>query len=199
MALQGLAAPRAIISVNGALLPFGGVAGVVFSPLAKLIAANETAVKFFARMGRDGQRVASTLSGTGSTLDETGLGFYRRLFANEAHVANALQMMAGWDLAGLKTEIKSLRTPLVLIAAGEDRAVPAEVAFAVRDLVPDARLVYLRKLGHLAHEERPTDIAEIIRHEAAARAITMTDPGPNGDDRVGPSDQPVQAPSRGIL
>ena len=55
-----------------------------------------------------------------------------------------------------------LVVPLLLIAAGGDLAVPADVSVAVRDRVPDAKLEYLRGVGHLAHEERPAEVTEII-------------------------------------
>jgi magnesium chelatase accessory protein len=196
LAIDGAIAPRSIVSLNGALLPFGGFAGVVFSPLAKLIAANDLATRFFVRMGRDGGRVDSTLAGTGSTLDEAGLAYYRRLFGSEGHVANALQMMAGWDLTGLKADLKSLSTPLLLVTGGEDRAVPAEVAFEVRDLVPGARVVYLRDLGHLAHEERPAEIADLLRVEAVERGA-LAAPCSGRPDRTDTSTQDPRSGSSG--
>ena len=42
MALDGCIAPRHIVSINGAFLPFGGAAGLVFKPIAKLFAASTT-------------------------------------------------------------------------------------------------------------------------------------------------------------
>ena len=37
MCLDGAAAPRGLVSLNGAFLPFGGAAGQVFSPLARFL------------------------------------------------------------------------------------------------------------------------------------------------------------------
>jgi magnesium chelatase accessory protein len=163
--------PRLLISLNGALLPFGGIAGVLFSPLAKFLAANPLAARFVARRGENAQRVAGVLEGTGSKLDERGLALYRQLFASPGHVASALQMMAGWDLVPLRRDLPNLKVPLLLVAASDDKAVPPEVAISVRDIVPGARVAYVRNAGHLAHEERPAEIAGLMVREAIAVGI----------------------------
>jgi magnesium chelatase accessory protein len=86
-------------------------------------------------------------------------------------VRGALAMMANWDLAPLERELPRLAVPLLLIAAGGDLAVPAEVSVQVRDRVPGAKLEFLRGLGHLAHEERPEQVARIITEYARERGI----------------------------
>ena len=87
---------------------------------------------------------------------------YRRLIGNPGHVAAALGMMANWDLNPLLRDLPKLRVPLLLVAGGEDRTISSEQAFRIRDRVASARVHYLRGLGHLAHEERPEDVAQII-------------------------------------
>jgi magnesium chelatase accessory protein len=171
MCLDQRIAPLLLISLNGALLPFGGIAGVVFSPLAKFLAANPLAARFVAKRGESVQRVADVLEGTGSKLDQHGLDLYRRLFASPGHVASALQMMAGWDLVPLQRDLPRLTTPLLLVVASDDRAVAPETGMTVRDRVPGARVTYVRNVGHLAHEERPTEIADLIIREAVAAHI----------------------------
>jgi magnesium chelatase accessory protein len=174
MCLDQQIAPRLLISLNGALLPFGGIAGVVFSPLAKVLAANALAARLVARRGENAQRVADVLEGTGSKLDARGLELYRRLFASPGHVASALQMMAGWDLVPLRRRLPNLQVPLLLVAASDDRAVAPETSMTVRDCVPRARVTYVRNVGHLAHEERPAEIAELIIKEAQ---LSQIEPG----------------------
>jgi magnesium chelatase accessory protein len=171
MCLDQRIAPRLLVSLNGALLPFGGIAGVVFSPLAKFLASNPLAARFVARRGENAQRVADVLAGTGSKLDSRGVDLYRRLFASPGHVASALQMMAGWDLVPLQRDLLRLAVPLLLVVASDDRAVMPETGLSVRDRVPGARVTYLRNLGHLAHEERPAEIADLISREAVAAQI----------------------------
>jgi magnesium chelatase accessory protein len=166
MCLDQRISPRLLISLNGALLPFGGIAGVVFSPLAKFLAANPLAARFVAKRGESAQRVSDVLEGTGSKLDSRGLDLYRQLFASPGHVASALQMMAGWDLVPLQHDLPRLTVPLLLVVASDDRAVAPETGITVRDRVPGARVSYLRNVGHLAHEEQPAEIAELILREA---------------------------------
>jgi magnesium chelatase accessory protein len=179
MCLDQRITPRLLISLNGALLPFGGLAGVVFSPLAKFLAANPLAARFVAKRGESSQRVADVLEGTGSKLDDRGLELYRRLFASPGHVASALQMMAGWDLVPLQRELPRLTVPLLLVVASDDRAVAPETGITVRDRVPGARISYLRNVGHLAHEERPAEIAALIVREAIAAQIVGPKPTPD--------------------
>ena len=71
-------------------------------------------------------------------------------------------MMAGWDLRAFERDLARLETPLILVAGADDGMVPASNAFAVRAKVPHARVVTLKGLGHLAHEEAPALIREIV-------------------------------------
>ena len=79
-------------------------------------------------------------------------------------------MMAGWNLAGLKRRRPSLHVPVLLVAGGRDRMIPAEQAHSIRALLPDARVVTLRQHGHLAHEENPGEIAALATEFFARHA-----------------------------
>jgi magnesium chelatase accessory protein len=162
MALEGIITPRALVSLNGALLPFGGVANQLFSPLAKLLLLNPFVPRLFAWRASDQSAVERIIRNTGSTIDKSGIEFYRRLVSSPHHVAAAFAMMANWDLDPLVRDLPKLKIPLLLIAGGDDRAISSEQAFRVRERLPSAKVEYLRGLGHLAHEERPHEIARII-------------------------------------
>jgi magnesium chelatase accessory protein len=163
MCLDGLIAPKTLVSLNGALLPFGGV-GQMFSPLAKLLfrAPFISIPKLFARMGQERGAIVNMLRSTGSVVDDEGIDLYARLFGNAGHVEGVLAMMANWDLRELQRDLPRLKTPLILVTGGKDRTVPTEEAFRVRDVTPGARVICLRHLGHLAHEERPREVADLI-------------------------------------
>ena len=118
---------------------------------------------------KGGAVVSRILTGTGSRIDEASLRLYERLFRNPEHVAAALAMMAHWELNTMPNEIASLSQTLTLIACSNDRAVPAEVAFQMRDRVPSVRVELVRGLGHLAHEEQPSQIAQLIRSIAGMK------------------------------
>jgi magnesium chelatase accessory protein len=80
-------------------------------------------------------------------------------------------MMANWDLAGLHRALPGLATRTLLIVGSDDRAILPDTAFALSDRLPDARVALIRGLGHLAHEEAPERVAEVLLAEARAVGI----------------------------
>ncbi len=163
MAIDGLAAPRAIVGLDAALLPFPGLAAKLFPSLARLLFVNPLAPHFFARLGRTKGETARFLHrSTGSRIDAEGIACYERLFSTPAHCAGAITMMADWDLASLKRDLPRLTTPLLLVHGEDDTAIPLATARDAAALVGDGRLITLPDLGHLAHEERPDEVAAII-------------------------------------
>lgn len=162
MALDNRIAPRALVSLNGALLPFRGLAAKVFAPTARLLARLPLVPSLFTALAGDDAAVARLLRDTGSTIDAEGLRLYARLVRNPAHVAGALAMMAQWDLAEMERDLPGLETRLLLVAGRNDRTVPPADAYRVRSRVRHAMVVVLPGLGHLAHEERPELAASLI-------------------------------------
>jgi magnesium chelatase accessory protein len=164
MVLDANVKPKALISINGALLPFPGLAAKIFPAMAQMLFINPFVPRIFALQARLSGEVGSFLKrSTGSDIDTAGVDYYARLFATSDHCGAALGMMANWDLASLKAGLPSLGVPLTLIYGDKDVAVPATVAQGVAALVPGAQAVALPGLGHLAHEERPGEVADIIR------------------------------------
>jgi magnesium chelatase accessory protein len=162
LCLDAAVAPLALVSLNGAMLPLGGLTGTVFSSAARALVGLPFVPWLFARRAADGRTVRRLLADTGSALTEAQVGFYARLFRRQGHVAATLAMMANWDLRPMETELKRLTTPLLLVVGGNDRTVPPTQARRVRALVPEARIETLPGLGHLAHEERPEVIAQML-------------------------------------
>ena len=162
MALDGLLAPERIVSVNGAFLPLGGAASVLFAPIAKLFAGSPWMSRMIAHRAGEPASVARLIAGTGSTLDARGVDLYARLVREPSHVAGALGIMANWNLLSLERDLKGLRTPLTLIAAEHDLAVPPQQAERLRARLERATLVRVPRLGHLAHEEAPGRFAELV-------------------------------------
>ena len=155
MCLDRSITPAAVISINGALLPFHGFAGQIFAPLAKVLVVNPFVPRFLAWRARDSRTVAKLLADTGSNIDAEGVELYAELFRNPDHVAATLGMMASWDLEPLNATIKDLKIPLWLLAAQNDKTIAPETATRVGARVPNARVIFLPGLGHLAHEENP--------------------------------------------
>jgi magnesium chelatase accessory protein len=171
MTLDGPVAPRALVGLNGAYLPLGGLAGRLFSPAAKLAAAPPFVPTLLSRIAASPATLDRLLSGTGSAIDAAGRSGYARLVRSPAHVAGALGMMANWDLKPLERDLPLLSVPLLMIVGAHDRTVPPREAERVRRRVPTARLDVLPGLGHLAHEERPGPVADRIVTFAAALGL----------------------------
>ena len=166
MCLDGRIAPDLLVSLNGALLPLGGVAGHLFSPLAKLLVLNPLVPRLFAWQASSPGAVERLLDNTGSRIDAAGIAQYRKLVRSPAHVAAALRMMANWQLEPLKRDLPRLTTKLLLVAASNDRTITPDTARRVAALVPGATIEPVAGLGHLAHEEQPQRIADLILKHA---------------------------------
>lgn len=165
MALDDIIRPRAIAAINGALLPFPGLAARLFPALAKMLFLNPLAPRLLALRARQPGEVARFLPrATGSQIDARGVALYGRLFASSAHCGAALAMMADWNLESFAADLPRLTQPLALLHGEQDSAIPIATARAAAARVDDGRLVSLPGLGHLAHEERPQEVAAIIRH-----------------------------------
>lgn len=161
--LDGRAMAGGVVSLNGALQPFGGGAGHIFSALAKALFVNPLAVRLFAWRAAQPGAVERLIESTGSRIDAAGLSQYARLMRTTGHVDGALGMMASWNLPPLLADLPRLSAPLTLLAAANDLAVPPKVAHDTLALAPAARLIDLPTLGHLAHEEDPDQVAGIVR------------------------------------
>lgn len=168
MTLDRLATPQRIISINGALQPLGGLAGQVFSPVAKLMSALPFVPSLFAWQAAQPSVVQKLIDSTGSKLDDAGRALYGQLVSNPGHAAGALGMMANWDLPQLAIDLPRLATPLSLLVGSNDQTVPPRQAARLVALWPQSSatppplMVNLPGLGHLAHEERPDWVAAHI-------------------------------------
>lgn len=171
MCLDHTISPAGIVAINGALLPLQGLPGTVFSPLAKLLAANSIVPKLFSWRAGDRAVTERLLHGTGSKIDETGIALYGELMRHSSHAAAALNMMAHWDLPSLERDIARLTTPMLLIVGDNDRTVPPTDAARLQRYLPKTTVKHLPNFGHLAHEEAPQQVGELIRAFAAEIGI----------------------------
>lgn len=162
MALDGRIAPGRIVAINGALTPFRGLAGQLFPRMARLLHWNPLAAPVFATAAIDPNTVPMLIRSTGSAIPPEMTARYARLFRSPAHVAGTLAMMAHWDLEALEGDLTRRAVPLTLLTGEQDRAVPPAEARAIAARLPDAEVVGLPGLGHLAHEEDPDRVAAAI-------------------------------------
>lgn len=168
MALDGTLRPRRIISLNGALLPLGGLRSPLFAPLARLFVSNPVMPRLFAWQASQPAAFARMMDQTGSRLDARGIELYQRLATRPAHVGAALDMMARWDVRPLERQLPQLPLPLTLVSGGRDGMIPPAHADDVRRLLPTADSVTFDDLGHLAHEEQPERVAAFIESRCTA-------------------------------
>jgi magnesium chelatase accessory protein len=161
MALDHRFAPRRVVSLNGAFLPFEGLLRFL-SPAAKFLASTSVAARIAAVRARDPAAVERLLESTGSSIDVRGRELYARLVRSPGHVAGALAMMASWDLDAMPRDLRRLDVPMLLLAGSKDRTIAPEQADRVAALLPHGRVDRLAGLGHLAHEERPALVCERI-------------------------------------
>jgi magnesium chelatase accessory protein len=162
MSLDGLLPARALVSLNGALMPWGGAATRVMVPLAQAVAAAPFMPALFAWRASNRSVVERLLRATGSTIDARGTELYARLTRDSAHVAGALGMMANWNPGALAHDLPRLRPRLTQIVGANDGTIPPSQARRVHRILPASTLIMLPGLGHLAHEERPSEHAALI-------------------------------------
>ena len=176
MTLDRHIAPKAIISMNGALMPFKGAQGHWYSGAAKLFLANPLMPRFLAWRASDEQQVTEVIGSTGSALDARGLDLYQRLFREPGHVGGALSMMANWDVRAMRDLVAHLDTHLELVVGERDGTVSPRDADMFVARTPKARLRVLPGLGHLAHEERPDIIQDLVVEIAREVGVLPQEP-----------------------
>lgn len=164
---QRLLSPRGqapvVIGLNAALGHFKGVAGWLFPVLAKVLALNPLTASLFVKSVSGQGRIQALIRSTGSDLDAVGMGYYDRLIRDKSHVDATLTMMSQWKLDRLLADLPEITTRTILIAGTNDKAVPPDVSERAATRMPNARVVLLPGLGHLAHEEQPAMICGLVR------------------------------------
>jgi magnesium chelatase accessory protein len=166
MSLDGRIAPALMVGLNGAFLPLRGLPVHLLSPLTRFLVSIPAMSRWFARLAASRSVVTRLLEDTGSKLEPAGIAQYQRLFSNPGHIAGSLGMMARWQLEPLERELGRLQPRLVLVVGENDRSIPASDAKRVQALIPTAKVMSLPGLGHLAHEEAPQMVAELIEQNA---------------------------------
>jgi magnesium chelatase accessory protein len=162
LALEGAIAPRVIVGLNAALLPYDGWLAPMAQPLAKMFSALSPVQALLASRARRAGTVERLIASTGSRLDAQGIAYYRQLLGRDTHVEATLKMMANWDLVPLMAALPRLATPVCLVVGESDHTISPEQATTVREALPLARVIRLPDLGHLAHEERPAAAFDAI-------------------------------------
>lgn len=162
MTLGKMISPLGLVSIAGAFMPIGGSNNGLFSLAAKLLAGNPFVSRIFAWRARKPEIVKELMDRTGSKIKPEAYDQYAVLARNRRHVSSALGMMANWNLRGLNKALPNLTTPLLLLTGHKDTMIPASDGLKVSQLVPGAMLSNMETVGHLLHEEAPSDVADAV-------------------------------------
>jgi magnesium chelatase accessory protein len=161
MCATGRLTPKTLVSFNGAFYPFGGAAGSLFSPIAKLLALNPFLPRAVSGLtSRSG--VERLLRDTGSSLSAEGIDHYYRLLKKPDHVSAALGMMAAWNLRSIGSDFAKIEADCVFVAGMRDRSVPPETADRAAKSCRKSQVLHIDGFGHLLHEENPELAAAVI-------------------------------------
>ena len=163
LAELGVSPRGQIIGINAALANFKGIAGFLFPAFAKLLSLNPLTARIFTATSGNSAAVERLITGTGSKLDENGLKLYQTLISRRSHVDGTLAMMAHWKLDGLLERLPNILNQTLFITGSNDQAVPPSTSNTAASRMPNARLHEISELGHLAHEESPQQVVNLIR------------------------------------
>ena len=155
MCLERTIHPAALISLNGALQPFGQSAAHIFSQAARFLARRDFVSYIISLHSISLKTTERMIRATGSNPVQATFDHYRRLVGIPGHVNAALKMMAGWDLDALYADLEQLIPPLFLVTCLNDQTVSPSQAIALSNRLPNSILKKIPELGHLGHEESP--------------------------------------------
>lgn len=155
MCLDTEVSPKALLSINGALLPFGAFIEPVMLRAARALSKSNAVTRFLARRGTGTADVRRALRDTGADISEPMIERYSFLVSQKSHIEGALRMMGGWELGQLAKDLPRLKTPIHLIGCDKDHIVPAVRAHRVKRMIPNATSETLENAGHLVHEAAP--------------------------------------------
>lgn len=159
-----------LIGFTPALMPFPGLAAKIFPSLAKILFTNPFVAIIFSRMAQaPGQTAKFLARSTGSKIDAAGAKYYTRLFSKSGHCDGAIRMMANWRLERLGARLGNLTSPMLLVSAAKDAAIPKTAVVQAAALIAGCETQDIAALGHLAHEEDAAQAAKIITEFAKAK------------------------------
>jgi magnesium chelatase accessory protein len=155
-------APRGLVALNPALLPFPGLQQPLFSGAAKVLARLPAFAGLVASRAKDPHALGNLLSGIGSTPSPEAIARYQHSLSDPSHVKAVLKMMAAWDLRPVADRLHEVALPVLLLGGLSDRAVRPNDVRELGVRLPDASCRLLAGSGHLMHEESPAQISRIL-------------------------------------
>lgn len=106
--------------------------------------------------------VDALLTSTGSRVPRASQVIYRRLSGNPAHLGSMLSMLSSWEPEPLAARFPEVTVPGLVLAPERDGWIPLDEVEPVARSLPMAALRILPGLGHLAHEEAPERVLDLL-------------------------------------
>jgi len=155
----------AIVGVNAALAPPNALMSLL-TPGVDLLSRTGLTGFLTAKLAESDFVFDSLMRSTGSVISKEQLALYRTFATSTEHAGAVMSMFAGWDLAALARKLPTVRNAVTLIVGLRDEWVPAADTARMAAALPHARLIEIPNAGHLAHEELPDRVADIIEEAA---------------------------------
>ncbi|MEM0986651.1 MAG: alpha/beta fold hydrolase BchO [Pseudomonadota bacterium] len=153
---------RRLVSLNGALTPFPGIAQALFPVTAQLLTLGGVTAHILSQSAQNRSRVASLLEQTGGAPDDRFIDGYAALLRCRGHVSGTLRLMANWDLTQSEARIGQLENPILFVSGSQDTAVDPSDGDRLAARAPQGRSVRLDRVGHLAHEQDAQRVWETV-------------------------------------
>lgn len=154
--------PDTLVSINGAFEPFSGLMRWVAPITAKAATVGGLAAWMVSRNSAGSAGVRNLVENVGSDPDAVNTRPYSVLMRQRGHIQGALRMMANWNVSSLMRDCAQVSIPVLFLAGRQDKAVPCEVSERAAGRTPNGTYLEFDKLGHLAHEEAPQQVAKAI-------------------------------------
>ena len=154
-----------IVGINAALAPPSALMSLLTPGVDLLSRAGLTGF-LTAKLAESDFVFDSFLKSTGSVISQEQLALYRTFATSTEHAGAVMSMFGGWDLSALARRLPAVKNAVTLIVGLRDEWVPASDTARMAATLPNVRLVEIPNAGHLAHEEMPARVCEIIEEAA---------------------------------
>ena len=154
--------PPTIVGFNPSLVPAPAAYTALVAPWLGPLLQSAPMLAIAGRVAEERRVIDWLLDSTASSLSESQRAWYARLMRNPAHVAGALALMQGWDVAALLARVGVFASPARFVVGTRDRWIPpAPLAGVLAAHFPSAQ-VRSWEGGHVLHEERPRETTELL-------------------------------------
>lgn len=150
-----------IVGINAALAPPNTLM-TLLTPAVQSLAGFGIVGFLTARLAESDFVFESLMRSTGSVISREQLALYRAFATSEKHAAAVMAMFAEWNLPALAASFRAISNRVTLVFGEKDEWVPPATTALVAKALPNVEFVRLAGAGHLAHEEQPERVAEII-------------------------------------